>query len=316
MTARITGELTYSVVARDPDTGEFGVAVQSHYFQVGATVPWAEPGVGAVASQSMAEPRYGTLGLELMRAGYSPEQALAAVRSADPDQEARQVAMVDAQGRVAAHTGGRCIPEAGHRIGEGFSVQANLMARATVWDAMAVAFESAREPLAERMLAALDAAEAEGGDVRGRQSASILVVAAVPSGMPLDDRAIDIRVEDHPEPLVELRRLLRLKRAYQMSSAAYRAGQAGDVAAAKKHRATALEIAPELVELRFFAGLGMASAGDLEGAAGLLRPVFAGDGRWLDTMRRLVRAGRMDAELAARLESRLKQPAASGDLGM
>jgi uncharacterized Ntn-hydrolase superfamily protein len=308
--------LTYSVVARDPVTGELGVAVQSHYFQVGATVPWAEPGLGAIASQSMAEPRYGTLGLELMRGGYSPEQALAAVRSADPEQDSRQVAMIDSQGRVAVHTGARCIPEAGHRVGEGFSAQANLMARDTVWDAMAGAFEASTGPLAERMLAALDAAEAEGGDIRGKQSAAILVVAATPTGLPFEDRPIDIRVEDHPDPLVEMRRLLRLKRAYQASSAGFRAGVAGDAEKARERRLAALEIAPELVELRFFAGLGMATAGDLDGGAELLRPLMAGGDHWMEAMRRLVRAGRLDAGVAGGLEGRLKQPSASADSGL
>jgi uncharacterized Ntn-hydrolase superfamily protein len=302
--------LTYSVIARDPATGELGVAVQSHYFQVGATVPWGEPGIGAIASQSIAEPRYGTLGLELMRAGYSPEQALAAVRSADPDQDSRQVAMIDAQGRVAVHSGARCIPEAGHCVGDGFSVQANLMARDTVWDAMAGAFEASKEPLAERMLAALDAAEAEGGDIRGRQSAAILVVAATRAGLPFEDRPIDIRVEDHPDPLVEMRRLLRLKRAYQASSAGFRAGVAGDAEKARELRLAALEIAPELVELRFFAGIGVAAAGDLDGGADLLRPLTADGDHWLEAMRRLVRVGRMDAGVADGLEGRLKQPAA------
>jgi uncharacterized Ntn-hydrolase superfamily protein len=305
--------LTYSVVARDPETGELGAAVQSHYFQVGPTVPWALAGVGAVASQSMAEPRYGTLGLELLKGGYSPEQALAALRGADPEAESRQVGIVDAQGRVAAHTGSRCIPEAGHRIGPEYTVQANLMLRDTVWGAMAAAFETAQGPLAERMLAALDAAEAEGGDIRGRQSAAILVVAAVPTGRPFEDRPIDIRVEDHPEPLLELRRLLRLKRAYLAGGAAARAAQAGDVKAALVSREESLRLAPELIELRFFTALGMASSGDLEGGLSMLQAVVAEDRRWWETMRRLVRAGRLEAGLAQSLESGLERASAPAE---
>src|ERR1700737_4704910 len=174
--------MTYSIVARDKETGELGVAVQSHYFQVGPVVPWALAGVGAVATQSHVNHSYGPLGLDLMQAGYSAEQALAAVTAGDPQANVRQCAMVDAAGNVAAHTGSKCIPAAGHLTGDGFSVQANLMEKDTVWAAMADAYTTTDAPLAERMMAALDAAEAEGGDIRGQQSAAMLVVTATGTG--------------------------------------------------------------------------------------------------------------------------------------
>src|SRR5664279_2054218 len=207
---------TYSIVARDPVTGDLGVAVQSHWFSVGSAVPWAEPGVGAVATQSFTEPSYGPLGLALMRAGKSAPEALKALLSTDSDREVRQVAMVDAQGRSAAHTGVKCIQAAGHEVGEGFTVEANLMDHATVWPAMARAFRAAKGDLADRMLAALRAAQAEGGDIRGRQSAAILIVKGKPSGQPWNDRLFDLRVEDNPDPLKELGRLIQLRRAYRL----------------------------------------------------------------------------------------------------
>src|ERR1035438_3837890 len=199
---------TFSIVARDAVTGDLGVAVQSHWFSVGSAVPWAEPGVGAVATQSFTEPSYGPLGLTLMKAGKSAPEALKALLSADSDREVRQVAMVDAQGRSAAHTGVKCIQAAGHEVGEGFTVEANLMDKPTVWPAMAKAFRAAKGDLAERLLAALRAAQAQGGDIRGQQSAAILIVKGKPSGQPWNDRLFDLRVEDSPDPLKELSRLV------------------------------------------------------------------------------------------------------------
>ena len=190
---------TYSIVARDPDTGQLGVAVQSHWFSVGALVPWAEAGVGAVATQSLVDPSYGPLGLDLMRAGRSAPQSLEGLLVADAHPEIRQVAMIDADGDVAAHTGTNCIPHAGHVTGEDFSVQANLMDRDTVPEAMATAFRRADGDLAARMLAALRAAQDEGGDIRGEQSAALLVVSGTPTGRPWSDVVVDLRVEDHDE---------------------------------------------------------------------------------------------------------------------
>jgi uncharacterized Ntn-hydrolase superfamily protein len=297
--------MTYSIVARDKETGEFGVAVQSHYFQVGPVVPWALAGVGAVATQSMVNHSYGPLGLDLMQAGYTAEEALAAVTAGDPQAQVRQCAMVDAAGNVAAHTGIKCIPAAGHITGDGFSVQANLMEKDTVWAAMADAYTTADAPLAERMMAALEAAEAEGGDIRGKQSAAMLVVTATGSGRPWKDRIIDLRIEDAADPLVELRRLLRIKRAFMTAGEADQLDESGDmVAALAKHR-EAIDIAPEMIELRFWAGLTFAEVGDLDAGCKLIAEAVRKDRRWLETMHRLVAAERLPGDLAAAIEARL-----------
>jgi uncharacterized Ntn-hydrolase superfamily protein len=297
--------VTYSIVARDKKTGEFGVAVQSHYFQVSPAVPWALAGVGAVATQSMVKVSYGPLGLELMQAGYSAEQALKALTAGDPQAEVRQCAIVDAAGNVAAHTGSKCIPAAGHHIGDGFSCQANLMEKDTVWAAMADAYTTTNAPLAERMMAALDAAEAEGGDIRGKQSAAMLVVAGVGTGRPWDDRIIDLRVEDAPEPLPELRRLLRIKRAYMTAGDADDLEAKGDMSAAIAKLQEALSIAPEMIELRFMAGTTMAGAGDIEGGCVLIAEAVRKNGRWLEMLRRLVAVDLLSAEVASAIEARL-----------
>jgi uncharacterized Ntn-hydrolase superfamily protein len=208
--------MTYSIVARDPSSGWLGVAVQSHYFGTGRVVTWAEAGVGAVATQSVPELAYGPRGLERMRGGSSAAEALANLLAEDPQRALRQIGMVDARGNVAAHTGEQCIAEAGHATGAQVSVQANLMERSTVWGAMLRAYENATpEPFSYRLLAALDAAEREGGDLRGRQSAAMVVVSAARSDAPWRERLVDLRVDDHPEPLGELRRLLAVHIAFE-----------------------------------------------------------------------------------------------------
>jgi uncharacterized Ntn-hydrolase superfamily protein len=297
--------VTYSIVARDAKTGEFGVAVQSHYFQVGPVVPWALAGVGAVATQSRVNVSYGPLGLELLRSGYTAAEALKALTSGDAQPEIRQCAIVDAAGNVAAHTGSKCIAAAGHQVGDGFSCQANLMERETVWAAMAEAFTSTDAALAERMMAALEAAEAEGGDIRGKQSAAMLVVSGTPMGRSWEDRTIDLRVEDAAEPLPELRRLLRIKRAVQTVAEADRLATAGDKLGAANKRREGLALAPEMIELRFWTGLTMAESGDIDGAMTLIAEVVRQDPRWLETMRRLVAVDRVSPELAASIEGRL-----------
>jgi uncharacterized Ntn-hydrolase superfamily protein len=293
-------------VARDKETGEFGVAVQSHYFQVSPAVPWALAGVGAVATQSRVNVSYGPLGLDLLQAGYTAEQALKALTAGDPLAETRQCAIVDAHGGVAVHTGAKCIPAAGHHVGDGFSCQANLMEKDTVWAAMAQAFTSIDGPLAERMMAALEAAEAEGGDIRGQQSAAMLVVTGSPKGRFWEDRIIDLRVEDAPEPLPELRRLLRIKRAYMALSEADRWSESGDRAAANASSADAIRIAPEMVEIRFWTGLDMAVAGDMDGGCKLMAEVVREKGgRWVETLRRLAMVDRVPADVAVAIEARL-----------
>jgi uncharacterized Ntn-hydrolase superfamily protein len=301
--------VTYSIVARDAKTGEFGVAVQSHYFQVGPTVPWAIAGIGAVATQSRVNVSYGPLGLEYLRAGYTAAQALKALTSGDSQPEIRQCAIVDAAGNVAAHTGSKCVAAAGHQLGDGFSCQANLMEKDTVWAAMAEAFTSTDAPLAERMMAALEAAEAEGGDIRGKESAAMLVVSGKPTGRSWEDRTIDLRVEDAAEPLPELRRLLRIKRAVQTVAEADRLAMAGDKPGAAKKRREGLALAPEMIELRFWTGLTMAEAGDIDGGLTLLDEVVRKDPGWLETMRRLVAVDRVSNELAATIEARLASSA-------
>jgi uncharacterized Ntn-hydrolase superfamily protein len=303
--------VTYSIVARDKKTGEFGVAVQSHYFQVSPAVPWALAGVGAVATQSHVNLSYGPLGLELLQAGYTAEQALKALTAGDPKADVRQCAIVDATGNVAAHTGSKCISAAGHRLGDGFSCQANLMERDTVWDAMAATFELTDAPLAERMMAALEAAEVEGGDIRGKQSAAMLVVAGTSTGRPWDDRIIDLRVEDAAEPLPELRRLLRIKRAYMAASDADDLEESGDLSRAADKLKEALAIAPDMIEIRFMTGVTMASAGDLDGGCALIAEVLRQDGRWLETLRRLVAADLAPAKVASAIEARLKATSTS-----
>ena len=295
--------VTYSIVARDKKTGEFGVAVQSHYFQVGPVVPWALAGVGAVATQSQVNISYGPLGLELLQAGFTAEQALRALTAGDPHSELRQCAIVDAAGNVAAHTGSKCIPAAGHVLGDGFSCQANLMEKDTVWAAMAAAFESSDEPLAERLMAALEAAEVEGGDIRGRQSSAMVVVAGTSTGRPWEDRLIDLRVEDAAEPLLELRRLLRIRHAYTADSQADLLDEAGNSAAAGEKRREAFDLAPEILELRFWAGVAMATSGDVAGGSALIGEAVRQDGRWLVTLRRLVTVDRLSADKAAAIEA-------------
>lgn len=298
--------MTYSIVARDKDTGEFGVAVQSHYFQVSPAVPWALAGVGAVATQSQVNISYGPLGLDLLQAGYTAEQALKALTAGDPNADVRQCAIVDANGEVAAHTGSKCIPAAGHFLGGGFSCQANLMEKDTVWAAMADAYTSTREPLAERMMAALEAAESEGGDIRGKQSAAMLVVTGSPTGRFWDDRIIDLRVEDASEPLAELRRLLRIKRAYMALGDADRITEQGEKGQAMALAEEAIRIAPEMVEIRFWTGVETAINGDIDRGSELIAQCMREKGgRWLETLRRLALVGRVPLDVLDALEARL-----------
>lgn len=297
---------TYSIVARDPDTGQLGVAVQSHWFSVGPIVPWAEAGVGAVATQSFADPAYGPLALELLRAGKTAQQALAGLLAADAHPEVRQVAIIDAAGNVAAHTGARNIEAAGHRTGPNYSVQANLMLKTTVPDAMARAFENTKGDLAEKMLAALEAAQAEGGDIRGAQSAAIVVVSGEPTGRPWEDRLFDLRVEDHPEPIKELRRLVHLARAYQHMNAGDVAVAEGDVERALREYATAESMVPDEAtngEMVFWHAVMLANLGRVDEALPLFRRAFAQDPNWIELVRRLPKAGQLpdDAALIERI---------------
>jgi uncharacterized Ntn-hydrolase superfamily protein len=278
---------TFSIVARDPATGQIGVAVQSHWFSVGAVVPWAEAGVGAVATQSFVDPSYGPLGLALMRTGRSAPESLAGLLAGDPSREVRQVGMVDEKGRVATHTGRLCVPAAGGQAGAQYVVQANLMDRPTVWPAMARAFESAKGDLAERMLAALDAAQAEGGDIRGQQSAAILVVKAVSSGRPWADKVFDLRVEDHRQPLPELRRLVRVQRAYNHMGAGDDCVAVKDWTCAEREYGAAQKLEPVNAEMAFWHAVALTTGGKLDAARPLFAQAFAADPRWRELARRL-----------------------------
>ena len=282
---------TYSIVARDPATGELGVAVQSHWFSVGSIVSWAEAGVGAVATQSFVDPSYGKLGLELMRAGKSAPDALKALLAGDEGREVRQVAMIDAQGRVDAWTGKNDIEAAGHFIGKEFSVQANMMLNEKVWPAMARAFESTKGDLAVRMLAALDAAQAAGGDIRGRQSAALIVVTGKPTGMSWRDRIFDLRVDDSPEPLQELRRLLTLQRAYNHMNAGDLAVEKKDNEGALREYSAAEKLVPDNAEMIYWHAVALVNMGRMGESLPLFRKVFAMDKNWATLTPRLPKAG-------------------------
>ncbi len=296
---------TYSIVARDAATGQLGVAVQSHWFSVGSVVPWAEAGVGAVATQSFADPTYGKLGLDLMRAGRSAPDALAGLLQADEGREVRQVAMIDAQGRVSNWTGSKCIDAAGGIIDDTcplgpFAVQANLMDNDKVWGAMADAYRSSAGDLAERLLAALDAAQSAGGDIRGMQSAAILIVAPEGQGKPWAERIFDLRVEDSPAPLAELRRLVQLQRAYLHMNEGDIAVEKGDFARASAEYAAAAQSAPGIVEMPFWHAVTLASRGKVDESLPIFHAVFHSQerDRWLALIPRLVKAGLLPADQA------------------
>jgi uncharacterized Ntn-hydrolase superfamily protein len=295
--------VTYSIVARDEGSGQLGVAVQSHYFSVGSLVSWAQAGVGAVATQSVVEPAHGPRALELLRSGESAPAALRMALLGDEQEDVRQVAIVDRYGRVATHTGSRCIREAGHRVADGVSAQANMMERPTVPDAMIAAYRSASGDLAERLVAALEAAEREGGDIRGRQSAALVVAAARASSQPSQDRPMDLRVEDHPDPVRELRRLVGLRRAYMRVDAGDELAAAGDLEGALAEYAAAHAEQPDNPELAFWHGVALASNGREEDGLPFLERAYRDDERWRELLRRLPAAGLFpeDAELLERL---------------
>jgi uncharacterized Ntn-hydrolase superfamily protein len=282
---------TFSIVCRDPATGELGVAVQSHWFSVGSIVAWAEAGVGAVATQSFVEPSYGKNGLDLMSSGKSAHDTLKELLAKDEGREVRQVGMIDAQGRVDAWTGKNDIQAAGHIVGKDFSVQANLMLNDKIWPAMARAFETTRGDLAERMLAALDAAQAAGGDIRGRQSAALIVVTGKPTGQAWKDRTFDLRVDDSPEPLKELRRLVRLQRAYNHMNAGDLAVEKKDNEGALREYSAAEQLVPDNAEMIYWHAVALVNMGRVDDSLPLFRKVFAMDRNWITLTPRLPKSG-------------------------
>ena len=284
--------MTYSIVALDDRTGELGVAVQSRWPATGAVVPWAWPGVGAVATQSFVDVRYGPAGLELLAAGRTPEAALAELLAADADPGIRQVGIVDAAGRTAAHTGRDCVAAAGHLVGRGVSVQANMMERPTVWAAMLAAYEEAAGDLADRLMAALRAAEGEGGDVRGRQSAAILVVPGRADAHRWD-RRFDIRVDDDRAPLDELERVLTVARAYEALDQGFEAVAVGELTAALALIERAAALAPDDDQLRLFLAVAVFDSGDEDRGRSLYRAALAVEPRAGEHLRRFAAAGQL-----------------------
>jgi len=282
---------TYSIVARDAASGQMCVAVQSHWFSVGSIVTWAEAGVGAIATQGFVDPAYGPRGLELMKSGLSAEQALEALLLVDDGRNVRQVAFVDTSGTVAAHTGAKCIESADHHVGEGYSVQANMMLNDEVVSAMAKAYESTEGDLADRLMAALEAAQSVGGDIRGKQSAAMIIVKGASTGRSWADRVLELRIEDHPTPIAEMRRLLRVHRAYEHMNAGDLAVEHDDLELAMTEYGKAAELLPDNVEVQYWAAVTLATSGKLDEALPIFRTVFAADPNWVELTRRLVKPG-------------------------
>lgn len=304
---------TYSIVARDPETGRLGVAVQSHWFQVGPVVPWAQAGVGAVATQSLVKIDYGPEGLAGMARGIPPQLVLDRLLSQDPESAVRQVAMVDSEGRVAAWTGDRCIAEAGHVTGDGYSVQANLMENNTVPAAMAKAYEEAQGDFANRLIVALEAAQREGGDIRGRQSAALLIVDAEKAEKSWQGVEVDLRVDDHTRPLRELRRLLQLHRAYTKMNKGDDSVAAGNFEEATEHYTSAARLAPHIVELPFWQAVTLFTTGREDEALAIFEEVFAREERWVEVARRLPAAGILPDDEEQLAEILARAPGATAD---
>ncbi len=265
---------TYSIVAYDPATGDMGVAVQSHWFSVGTVVTWGEAGVGVIATQSLVNVSFGIRGLELLKKGMSPQEVVDSLIKSDEGRDVRQLAVLNSKGEVAAYTGLKCIKEAGHIEGENFSVQANMMLNNTVWPAMAEAYKKSSGPLAERMLAALEAAEKEGGDIRGRQSAALVVFRGKPTGKIWEDKLVDLRVDDSPETLIELARLLKVHRAYEHMNNGDLAIEKGDHKSALDHYAAAMQMFPENEEMKYWTAVSLANIGNMEEALPMFKDVF------------------------------------------
>jgi len=285
---------TYSIVARDPDTGQLGVAVQSHWFSVGSIVTWARAGVGAVATQSFVLVDYGPSGLRLMGEGVSAEEALGQLVAADEGRDVRQVAMVNAHGNVAAYTGAKAIFAAGHTIGDSYSVQANLMLSDEVWPAMSKAYENATGPLSERMMAALEAGQAAGGDIRGKQSAAMLIVSGDKQPEPWQGVDLVLRVEDHPEPLKELRRLIRVHQAYEHMNAGDLAVEHNDHDTALKEYGLAMEMFPDNLEMKFWTAVALVNMGRKKDGYPLFKEIFGKNENWRTLIPRLPASGLME----------------------
>ena len=295
--------MTFSIVAKDEQTGQLGVAVQTHWFAVGAICPWVEAGVGAVATQSMVEVSYGPKSLELLRAGKTAQEALDALIAEDKDQGLRQVAVVDALGRIAVHTGDRCIQAAGHTSGKGYSVQANMMKNDSVWPAMENAYLAAKGDLASRMLAALYAAQAAGGDIRGKQSAAMLVAGGEKSDEPWRHVLVNLRVDDYSEPLKELERLLNINKAFELMNEGDALLAKNLSEEAKEKYSLAAAMAPEIEEMPFWQAVTLADTGKIEEALPIFKKVFRKNKDWAELVKRLPASGLLkdDAEMIRKI---------------
>ncbi|WP_456462762.1 DUF1028 domain-containing protein [Lutibacter sp.] len=281
---------TFSIVARDTVTGEMGVAVQSHWFSVGSLVAWGEAGVGVVATQSFINPSFGPRGLSLLKNGLTPQMAVKSLLELDEGREVRQLAILDAAGNVAAYTGENCIEMAGHIVGDNFSVQANLMEKNTVWPAMAKAFENSKGNLAERLLIALEAAQKEGGDIRGKQSAAILVVKAKSTGNSWEDKVVDLRVEDNENPLKEMRRLLTIHTAYEFMNKGDLAVETGNNKLAKEYYMKAQQLNPNNLEMKYWYAVTLTNNGELTEAKQIFKQIFEQNNKWRMLIPRLLKA--------------------------
>lgn len=271
---------TYSIVARDTVTGEMGVAVQSHWFSVGTIVSWGEAGVGVIATQSFVNVSFGPNGLALLRDGLSAQATLDKLIEEDEGRDFRQLAILDSKGNVAVYTGKKCTDEAGHLKGNQFSVQANMMKNNTVWPVMKETFENSKGTLAERLLLTLEAAEEAGGDIRGKQSASILIVKPESTGKVWQDRLVDLHIEDHAEPLVELRRLYNVHQAYEHMNKGDLAIEHNDMELAMKEYSMAEELFPENLEMKFWRAVTLSNIGKVEDALPIFKKVFSKDENW------------------------------------
>ena len=287
---------TYSIVARDSVTGEMGVAVQSHWFSVGTLVSWGEAGVGVIATQSFINASFGLRGLNLLKQGLTPQQVVDFLISSDEGRDVRQLAVLDSKGKTAAYTGKNCIQPAGHIVGKNFSVQANLMMNNKVWPAMAKAFKNTKGKLAERLLAALQAAQNAGGDIRGKQSAALLVVKGKSTGKVWEDRLIDLRVDDSKEPLKELARLLKVHRAYEHMNSGDLAVEQGKMDLAMKEYSTAEKMFPNNEEMKFWHAVTLANIGKVDEALPYFKKIFEVNNNWKILVPRLVKAKLLSVE--------------------
>ena len=282
---------TYSIVARDPQTGEMGVAVQSHWFSVGSLVAWGEAGVGVVATQSFVYPSCAQRGLEFLKKGKTAQEVVDEFISTDEGRDVRQLPIVDSKGNSAGYTGSKCISGAGHVVGANYSVQANMMLNNTVWSAMSIAFENSKGPFAERLITALEAAQKEGGDIRGKQSACLLVVRGEATGNLWEDRLIDLRVEDNPEPVNEIKRLLKVYRAYEHMNKGDLAVEKNDMKLAMDEYNAAMQMFPENLEMKYWTAVTLANTGEVEKSLPMFKEIFTADKNWKELTKRLPSVG-------------------------